>query len=130
MSFPIQRIRFARPTDQLTELVRFYQEGLQFPIIGSFQDHDGYDGVLLGMPDGSVHLEFTQHKNGSPCPAPTADNLLVWYFSDIDSRDAIANRLQALGYQPVPPENPYWLGKSITVPDPDGWRVVLFYNPA
>ncbi|HNP54530.1 MAG TPA: hypothetical protein PKK69_07925, partial [Ferruginibacter sp.] len=69
MSFPIQQIRFARPTDQLTELVRFYQEGLQFPIIGSFQDHDGYDGVLLGMPDGSVHLEFTQHKNGSPCPA-------------------------------------------------------------
>lgn len=80
MSFPIQQIRVARPTDQLDELLRFYRDGLQFPLIGSFQDHAGYDGVMLGMPDGSVHLEFTQHQNGSPCPAPTEDNLLVLYF--------------------------------------------------
>lgn len=130
MSFPIQQIRFARPTDRLQEVVRFYEQGLLFPIIGSFQDHAGYDGVMLGMPDGSVHLEFTQHKEGSPCPAPTEDNLLVLYFSTIDSRDAYATRLEAMGYQAVAPENPYWTGKGITIPDPDGWRVVLFHEPA
>jgi catechol 2,3-dioxygenase-like lactoylglutathione lyase family enzyme len=130
MSFPIHQIRFARPTDRLQEVVRFYEQGLLFPIIGSFQDHAGYDGVMLGMPDGSVHLEFTQHVNGSACPAPAADNLLVLYFSDAGVRDAYADRLAAMGYAAVPPENPYWTGKGITIPDPDGWRVVLFHEPA
>ena len=30
-----------------------------------------------------------------------------------------------MGYPDVEPENPYWDGRSITLADPDGWRVVL-----
>ena len=74
------QIRIARPTDKLNEVIDFYRQGLGLNIIGSFNDHEGYDGVMLGMPDASVHLEFTQHFKGSPCPAPARDNLISVLF--------------------------------------------------
>ncbi|MCA9890680.1 MAG: VOC family protein, partial [Anaerolineae bacterium] len=60
------RVRVARPTDQLEKVVAFYRDGLGLSVIGHFEDHAGYDGVMLGMPDANYHLEFTQHVDGSP----------------------------------------------------------------
>ena len=80
---------------------------------------------MLGLPGHDYHLEFTQHDAGSPCPAPTDDNLLVFYIPDRAAIDMIAVRLAAMGYPEVAPENPYWEGRGVTVEDPDGWRIVL-----
>ena len=121
-----KQVRLARPTNQLERVVQFYHEGLGLAILGSFQNHAGYDGVMLGLSGHEYHLEFTQHQNGSPCPAPTKDNLLVFYLDDKTSLTETAARLKRLGYSPVPPENPYWQQKGLTFEDPDGWRVVLF----
>jgi uncharacterized glyoxalase superfamily protein PhnB len=118
--------RVARPTDRLNELVAFYTNGLGFAVIGSFSGHDGYDGVMLGCPGVLFHLEFTQHANGSPCPAPTNDNLLVLYFDTTEKYKAAIARMEGTGCAPVAPENSYWVGKSVTYEDPNGWRVVLF----
>ena len=120
------QIRIARPTDQLKELIHFYCEGLGLNIIGSFNEHDGYDGVMLGMPDASVHLEFTQHANGSPCPAPTRDNLLVFYYDDHQNYQAAVAQLRSINAKEVKPENDYWTGKSVSFEDSDGWGIVLF----
>jgi catechol 2,3-dioxygenase-like lactoylglutathione lyase family enzyme len=120
------QIRIARPTDRLKEVVDFYTHGLGLNIIGSFNDHDGYEGVMLGMSDASVHLEFTQHVNGSPCPAPTRDNLLVFYFDTPTDYKKAVDQLKGIGAKEVEPENPYWNDKSISFEDPDGWGVVLF----
>ncbi|WP_088069864.1 VOC family protein [Gottfriedia luciferensis] len=119
------QFRIARPTDQLTEISKFYGEGLGLKQVGGFHNHDGYDGIMFGLPDVEYHLEFTQHIDGSPCPAPTKDNLHVFYLPDANEIELIKNRLNRMGYHEVEPENPYWLGKSITFEDPDGWRVVL-----
>lgn len=119
------QFRIARPTDQLEEIIKFYGEGLGLKRVGGFQNHDGYDGVMFGLPEVDYHLEFTQHINGSPCPAPTKDNLLVFYMPNKEVIDQIKYRLQSLGYDEVEPDNPYWLGKSVTIEDPDGWRIVL-----
>jgi catechol 2,3-dioxygenase-like lactoylglutathione lyase family enzyme len=127
---PVTAVRVARPTDRLEECVRFYRDALGLVELGGFHDHDGYDGVMLGLPDSSVHLELTSHVAGSPCPAPTADNLLVLYLPDRDSVDAAAARLAAAGHPAVDPENRYWRGRSVTVADPDGWRVVLVDDSA
>jgi len=81
---------------------------------------------MLGLPNSQYHLEFTSHRNGSPCRAPTKDNLLVLYIPDPEKIIEIQNRLAELGYLEVEPENRYWKGKSITIADPDGWRIVLF----
>lgn len=116
----------ARPTDRLDEVVRFYRDGLGLVELSRFEDHAGYSGVMLGLPGRAYHLEFTSHVDGSPCPAPTKDNLLVFY---VPSREAIArtvDRLGAVGYPPVTAENPYWNEYgAVTIEDPDGWRVVL-----
>jgi catechol 2,3-dioxygenase-like lactoylglutathione lyase family enzyme len=119
------RVRVARPTDQLERVTEFYRDGIGLEVIGDFQGTQ-YDGVILGMPDIHYQLEFTQHRDGSPCPAPTEDNLLVFYIAEWATIEKIASRLQSMGYHPVPPENSYWEEDGITIPDPDGWRVVLF----
>jgi catechol 2,3-dioxygenase-like lactoylglutathione lyase family enzyme len=125
-SWPVARIRFARPTDQLEDVLRFYEEGLGLRRIDSFDDHAGYGGVMLGLPGEDVHLELTTHAEGSPGPAPTRDNLLVLYMTEREAIAGIETRMRALGHEPVEPENPYW-NDDITFADPDGWRVVLRY---
>ncbi|MBF9231773.1 VOC family protein [Microvirga alba] len=121
----VAQVRVARPTDKLDEVVRFYRDGLGLPVIARFEDHAGYDGVMLGLPGHAYHLEFTRHRDGSPCPAPSHDNLLVLYVPEEGSFEALRKRIEALGARPVAPENPYWIDKSLTYEDPDGWRVVL-----
>jgi catechol 2,3-dioxygenase-like lactoylglutathione lyase family enzyme len=108
----------------LEEVVRFYSKGLGLRVLTSFQEHAGYSGVILGLPGAEYQLEFTHHERGSPCPAPSQDNLLVLYVSDKKGVDQIAARLEGMGHHPVPPENPYWK-KGVTFEDPDGWRLVL-----
>ena len=130
-ALPVRSVRVARPTDQLDEVVRFYTDGLGLPELGRFAGHAGYTGVLLGLPGVEYHLEFTQHDQGSPGPAPTRDNLLVLYFDDLAQVELVASRLAALGHLPVEAENPYWTENgAVTVEDPDGWRVVLMPRPS
>ncbi|EEL69607.1 MULTISPECIES: VOC family protein [Bacillus] len=119
------KFRIARPTDKFEAVIAFYEEGLGLKRIGEFNDHDGYDGVMFGLPDEEFHLEFTRHIDGSPCPAPTKDNLLVFYIKECNEIEKVSKRLHAMGYDEVDPENPYWKEKGITIEDPDGWRIVL-----
>lgn len=126
MTVEFAQIRVARPTDRLVEVERFYAEHLGLPIIYRFENHDGYSGVMVGLPGTEYHLEFTTHVAGSPCPAPTLDNLLVLYFHGEAQMYDVVERLAAAGHEPVEPENPYWnkVG-ALTFEDPDRWRVVL-----
>jgi uncharacterized glyoxalase superfamily protein PhnB len=98
---------------------------LGLPELARFEGHEGYDGIMLGLRGKAVHLEFTQHSGGSPCPAPSLDNLLVLYITDPDAYDRLNKRMQQMGHAPVEPENSYWLERSFTYQDPDGWRVVI-----
>lgn len=96
------------------------------PEIGRFEGHEGYDGVMIGLPGSHAHLEFTQHCVAQLLPSPTAEHLLVLYFDSPEAYAAANERIQQFGAVPVEPENPYWRGKSLTYADPDGYRVVLF----
>lgn len=120
------QFRIARPTNNLTEIAKFYQQGLGLEILGTFEDHLGYDGIMFGMPDKKYHLEFTQHKDKAPLPKPTKENLIVFYFDTPEEYKIANERLQKMGIRPVEPENPYCKGKSETYEDPDNWRVILF----
>ena len=40
-------MRVARPTDHLEDVVRFYRDGVGLIEIGSFEDHEGFDGEML-----------------------------------------------------------------------------------
>jgi len=128
-SLPVVQVRIARPTNQLEAIVRFYHDGLGLPHLGTFEDHEGYSGVMLGLPDRDFHLEFTSRSDGSPCPEPTPDHLFVLYLADGSAIEAQVAQLKAFGHHPVAPLNPYWARYGVTVPDPDGWRVVLAEPP-
>ncbi|WP_433198526.1 VOC family protein [Nocardia sp. CA-107356] len=129
-SLPVAQVRIARPTDRLAEVVRFYVEGLGLRELYRFENHAGYDGVMLGLPGTGYHLEFTTYVDGSPGTAPSAENLLVLYFSNETQMFDVASRLGEFGVEPVPAENPYWAANGgLTFPDPDGWRVVLMPRP-
>lgn len=118
------QLRVARPTDNLDEVVRFYAQGLGLTVIESFEDHDGFDGTMLGRPGAVYHLEFTRKRGHSVGRAPTQDNLLVFYLPSQQWQEAIG-RMRAAGYEPVPSFNPYWDRSGRTFEDPDGFRVVL-----
>lgn len=122
--FTAAQIRIARPTDKFEEVIDFYVNGLGLKQIEQFKGN-GYEGVTIGLPDVKSHLEFTRHIDGSPCPAPTKDNLLVFYITNKHEIDIVANRLKKMGYDEVEPENNYWKKQGITIEDPDGWRIVL-----
>jgi catechol 2,3-dioxygenase-like lactoylglutathione lyase family enzyme len=118
-------LRIARPTDQMTEVIRFYRDGLGFEVIASFDNHDGFDGVMLALKGAAYHLEFTSKAGHKVGRAPTADNLLVFYLPDADEWKLAIARLKQHGYEPVGSFNPYWDQKGKTFEDPDGYRVVL-----
>jgi len=118
-------LRIARPTDHLEEIIAFYRDGLGFEVIGSFEGHDDFDGVMLGHRDAPYHLEFTYHRGHQAGKAPTQDNLLVFYLPHRDGWEQAVDRMTALGYQPVTSCNPYWDKRGKTFEDPDGYRVVL-----
>lgn len=118
-------LRVARPTDHLEEVIRFYTEGIGLSILGSFEDHEGFDGVMLGLPGAAYHLEFTRKHGHSAGHAPTLDNLLVFYISDKQEWLNATERMAAAGYKRVPSFNPYWDRLGQTYEDPDGYRVVI-----
>jgi catechol 2,3-dioxygenase-like lactoylglutathione lyase family enzyme len=120
------QIRIARPTDTLDAVVMFYRDAVGLPVIRHFEGHAGYAGVMLGVPNTRCHLEFTHADAGSPCPAPSKDNLLVFYLPNSERYLSALQRMTHHGHSPVEPDNPYWKGKSQTFEDPDGWRVVLY----
>lgn len=122
---PDTKLRVARPTDQLCEVVKFYRDGLGFFVLGSFEDHDGFDGVMLGCPSERYHLELTHKRGHSVGRAPTRDNLLVFYLPEKEDWERAVERMRAHGYEPVPSFNPYWDRLGKTFEDPDGYRVVL-----
>jgi hypothetical protein len=119
------RLRVARPTDRLEEVVRFYVEGLGLQSLGAFEDHCGFDRVMLGEPGAGYHLEFTRRRNHVAGRAPSADNLLVFYLPDEREWRRAVDRMIATGYEPVPSFNPYWDRVGRTFEDPDDYRVVL-----
>ena len=126
----IPTFRVARPTDRLASVTRFYCDALGFERLASFQDHDGFDGEVLGYPGAPWHLEFV-HERGGPIAgaAPSEEHLLALYFGTPAEYEAAVARAEGAGAEPVPAHNPYWDRIGRTYADPDGYRVVLVNSP-
>ncbi len=126
MSIPHDtHLRIARPTDHLSEIIRFYVDGLGFEVLGSFEDHEGFDGVMLGHHGAAYHLEFTHKRGHNAGRAPTQDNLLVLYLADTRAWRRAVEEMRVRGFAPMKSFNPYWDVRGATFEDADGYRVVL-----
>jgi catechol 2,3-dioxygenase-like lactoylglutathione lyase family enzyme len=121
----VVQMRVARPTDKLEEVTAFYRDALGFEVLGGFEEHDGFDGVMLGVSGAPYHLEFTRKKGHAVGRAPTEDHLLVFYLPDRAAWQEAVDRVRARGHEPVAAFNPYWDRSGCTFEDPDGYRIVL-----
>jgi catechol 2,3-dioxygenase-like lactoylglutathione lyase family enzyme len=118
-------LRVARSTNRMAEIKTFYAEGLGLAQLAAFEDHAGFDGIVLGAPHAPYHLEFTHERGGPAAPAAHSESLLVFYLPDAAEWQAAVDRLRALGVAPVPAHNPFWDAHGMTFEDPDGFRIVL-----
>jgi catechol 2,3-dioxygenase-like lactoylglutathione lyase family enzyme len=118
-------LRIARPTDDIQALLPFYRDGLGLQVLGSFQDHQGFDGIMLGQPNGPYHFEFTHQRGHRVGRAPSQDHLLVFYLPEAQAWAEAVSRMQAAGFAALPAYNPYWDQWGKTFEDPDGYRLVL-----
>ncbi|WP_217275245.1 hypothetical protein [Hymenobacter sp. BRD128] len=78
----IPKLRVARPTNDLAAVRHFYVEALGLAELYAFTGHDGFDGLMAGHPQAAYHLEFTRQQGHLVPPAPTAENLLVFYLPE------------------------------------------------
>ncbi len=118
-------LRVARPSDDLDGLLRFYRDGLGLVLLDRFENHDGFDGIMLGGERAPYHFEFTRAHGHSAGRAPTQDNLLIFYVPELAAWEEAVGRMRDAGFAAVPAFNPYWDRAGVTFEDPDGYRVVL-----
>lgn len=118
-------LRIARPVRDLQRSTQMYCGGLGLSVLGGFEDHQGFDGVMLGTPGAGHHFEFTMCRTHPVQPSPTHDDLVVFYIPSPMEWSQACVRMLAAGFKAVASFNPYWDVRGRSFEDPDGYRVVL-----
>jgi catechol 2,3-dioxygenase-like lactoylglutathione lyase family enzyme len=118
-------LRIARPVSVLDRSVSMYCHGLGLDVLGRFEDHDGFDGVMIGRPQRDYHFEFTVCRAHPVTPNPTVEDLIVLYVPDRMDWQGACERMLDAGFIEVAAFNPYWAREGRTFEDPDRYRVVL-----
>jgi|SRR5262245_55991647 len=125
---PHVSMRVARPTLDLDRIRSFYEHAVGLAVLWSFVDHDGFDGVIFGVPDERAQLELVRSPHGDS-PSPTGEDALVLYGTG-DTAAAIVARLERAATPEITPDdptlNPYWpRGGARCFVDPDGYRLIV-----
>lgn len=121
----VPHLRVARPVTDLERAARQYEQGLGFVELGRFSEHDGFSGVMVGPAAGPFHLELTVCAHHPVRPAPTVEDLLVFYVPEEPAWRAACERMRAAGFREIEAFNPYWSERGATFEDHDGYRTVL-----
>jgi hypothetical protein len=118
------QFRYARHTNDIGQLIRFYTEIIGLQKLGGFKGPHGYDGIFLGYEKSDWHLEFTV-SDEKASPALAEDDLIVVYFNTEPELQEILRNAEGKKVYPVKSKNPYWDDNGYTFADPDGFRVVI-----
>lgn len=116
--------RFARHTNDLEKLKTFYTKILGLEILGSFENHNEYDGVFIGKQNSDWHLEFTK-SNESVHFNFNEDDILVFYPESISAYDKLLRTISENNISIHQSKNPYWNVNGIMILDPDGYRIII-----
>jgi len=124
---PAVMFRIVRPTNKFQTITDFYQTGVGLEQISSFENHSGYNGVMLGLPGQPYHLEIIEREGGDANINYNKDNLLVFYFEDLTAITNIESRLNGMGYPTLPAKNPWWNDHgAVYIEDADQWGIILY----
>ncbi|WP_342646704.1 VOC family protein [Mucilaginibacter sp. CSA2-8R] len=122
------KLRIARHTQHLQNIINFYVDVMGLQILGKFNDHNGYNGIFLGLSEHDWHLEFTTSAE-APQHQTDEDDLLVWYAASQQEYEEINQRFVQHAITPITAKNPYWNDNGTTYTDPDGFRIVIAKPP-
>jgi len=101
-------LRIARPVSNLEHAAAMFKDGLGLSELGNFENHDGFDGIMLGNPGTGFHLEFTRCRTHPVPPKSTPEDLLVFYVSTTAEWEKVRARLLEVEFKQVQSYNPYW----------------------
>ena len=121
----IQSVRIARPVSDVNRAATMYKRGLGFTEAGRFENHDGFDGVMLEKAGLGFHFEFTHCRTNPISPSPTPEDLVVLYVPSAEPWQARCAAMLSAGFQEVESFNPHWKQHGRTFEDADGYRVVI-----
>ncbi|MEW5675348.1 VOC family protein [Flavobacterium enshiense] len=117
-------LRIARHTDNLEKIKTFYVTILGLEVLGSFENHDNYDGIFIGKPNLNWHLEFTK-SNEKANHISDEDDALVFYPENSCEYNILINKLKDNNISSITSKNPYWNTNGIMFIDPDGFRIII-----
>lgn len=116
--------RNARHTQNLESIISFYTSILRFNILGSFENHNGYDGVFLGKENTDWHLEFTS-TNEVINSKYDEDDILVFYPTNEKEYEQIVKNIKENNIEILLSKNPYWKENGILIQDPDKFNIII-----
>jgi hypothetical protein len=116
--------RIARHTNTIDKISTFYTEVIGLEVLGSFNDHEGYDGIFLGKKDLDWHLEFTSSDSLAK-QIWDEDDFLVFYPKSVEEYESILKNIEIQKVQVHVPKNPYWIENGILLRDPDDCGVIV-----
>jgi len=102
-----------------------YCSGLGLSVVGSFENHEGFDVVMLGSEHCDYHFEFTACRHHPIVPVSTPEDLVVFYIPDLAEWDSRCAAMVSAGFEQVKSFNPYWDMSGKTFQDLDGYRIVI-----
>ena len=116
--------RYARHTDNIDRLVRFYVDVIGLKKLGEFKNHSNYNGVFLGFPESDWHIEFTESVDDAS-HIPDNDDLLVFYTRNDKEFNELMFRIKEMQIPTRKSKNPYWVKNGIEIIDPDGFGIII-----
>ena len=121
-------LRVARHTNDLEKIKSFYINILGFSLLGSFENHDNYDGIFIGKSDLDWCFEFTK-SNENVNHIFDEDDILVLYPKETNEYNNLIGNLLNKNISVIASKNPYWNNTEVSGSkmflDPDGYRIVI-----
>lgn len=118
------KFRFARHTNNLEKLKTFYTAILGLEVLGSFENHNNYDGIFLGKQNLDWHLEFTQSGEIVEFNF-NEDDILVFYPETLIEYDSLIENITKNNINFIVSINPFWNINGKMILDPDGYRIII-----
>lgn len=118
------KFRLARHTNDLEKIKTFYVNVLGFEVLGSFENHDNYNGIFIGYPNSDWHLEFTKSDSNAN-HFSDEDDIIVLYPETILKYNTLINSILDNNISIITSKNPYWNQNGKMILDPDGFRIVV-----
>ena len=117
-------LRVARHTNDLEKIKSFYIDVLGFELLGSFENHNNYDGVFIGKPNLDWHFEFTK-SNEKANHISDEDDIIVLYPKTILEYNRLIHIVEKNNIEIIASKNPYWNENGKMFLDPDGSRIII-----